>query len=413
MTRLAVLLLMGCSTTPTFDSEQLDVLASMTPVAPVPEDTTNAVADDPNAAEFGRKLFFSAALSESGDFACATCHAPDLEFADGERLSTAAGTTGRHAPSVINTAYNRWQFWDGRCDSQWCQALGPIESEAEMDGTRMGVAKAVYGDAGLRAEYEALFGPMTDFSDSRFPAQARPVAEDAGHPDAIAWAQLSTVDQGDVTGVYVNVGKAIAAYERLLVTGEGPLDAYIQGLLDGDDDYRDALSLEAERGLQLFVGDGLCHFCHFGPQLTNGEFHNVALGARDWLPTGDNGRFDGITAVKTTPFNARGAYSDDITGEAAQRVDFLALTIDAEGQFKTPGLRRVAHSGPYMHGGHLDDLSSVVEFYNLQDEEPEFGHLDETLQVLELNEEDEQALVVFLEEALEAQLIDPTVASAP
>ncbi|TNE92678.1 MAG: hypothetical protein EP330_00770 [Deltaproteobacteria bacterium] len=405
------LALVGCGSSG-FSEEQLDILAAMTPVPAVPADSTNAVADDPNAAVLGRKLFFSTALSGDGQFSCASCHDPAQDFTDGLQLSEAAGQTGRHAPTVINAAYSRWQFWDGRCDSQWCQALGPIESPVEMAGTRLGVARAVYTDATLRAEYEALFGALTDFTDSRFPERARP-AEDPTDPDALAWAQLSAADQADVNGVFANVGKAIAAYERLLVTGEGPLDAYIQGLLAEDESYRDALSPEAELGLELFVGKGLCHFCHSGPMLSNGEFHNVALGPRDWLPEGDNGRFDGIRAVRETPFNALGAFSDDTEGEAAQRLTFLALNIDAEGQFKTPGLRRVANTAPYMHGGHLDDLASVVEFYNLQEEEPEFGHLDETLAPLELSEEEAAALVVFMEEALDAELVDPSVATAP
>ncbi|MCO4746102.1 MAG: hypothetical protein KC912_15000 [Proteobacteria bacterium] len=404
-------LLVGCSGG--FTDEQLDLLAAMTPMAPVPENSTNAVADDANAAELGRELFFATALSESGDFSCATCHDPALEFADGEAVSTAAGTTGRHAPSVINSAYNRWQFWDGRCDTQWCQALGPMEAPSEMAGTRLGVAHAVFDDADLKASYELLFGAMPPLDDARFPDQGRPVADDPTHTHALAWSQLSAGDQADVTRVFVNVGKSIEAYERLLVTQEGALDAYISGLLADEEGYRDALSPEAERGLELFVGDGLCHFCHTGPLLTNGEFHNVALGPRDWLPEGDNGRFDGITALRATEFNAIGPYSDDTEGLAAERLQFLALTVDAEGQFKVPGLRRVADSGPYMHGGHLEDLTSVVDFYAELDETPEFGHLDETLAPLELTEEDTQALVVFMEEALAAELVDPTVASAP
>jgi cytochrome c peroxidase len=411
MRLLPVILLVACSAG--FSDEQLDLLAAMTPMTPVPEDSTNAVADDANAAELGRELFFSTALSESGNFSCASCHDPALEFADGERLSTAAGTTGRHAPSVINSAYNRWQFWDGRCDSQWCQALGPMEAPTEMAGTRLGVAHAIFDDAALKSSYELLFGAMPPLDDARFPAQGRPVADDPTHPHALAWSQLSAGDQANVTGVFVNVGKAIEAYERLLVTREGALDDYISGLLADDEGYRDALSPEAERGLELFVGDGLCHFCHTGPLLTNGEFHNVALGPRDWLSLGDNGRFDGITALRATEFNALGPYSDDTDGLAAQRLQFLALTVDAEGQFKVPGLRRVADSGPYMHGGHLEDLTSVVDFYAALDETPEFGHLDETLAPLELSEDDTKALVIFMEEALAAELVDPSVASAP
>ena len=147
--------------------------------------------------------------------------------------------------------------------------------------------------------------------------------------------------------------------------------------------------------------------------LTNGEFHNVALGGRDWLPAGDNGRFDGIARVKSNPFNATGPWSDDTEGDAARRLEFLALSIEAEGQFKTPGLRRVARTAPYMHGGHLEDLRSVVAFYNEQEEVPEFGHLDETLAPLGLDERDIDDLVRFMEEALDAPMRYPDEIGSP
>ena len=408
----SVLVFAGCGG-PTWSDDERDILATMAAVQAVPSDPTNAWADDPEAAALGKALFFSPLLSRDGELSCASCHDPRFDFADGRRVSEGAMTNPRHAPTIVNAVYQRWQFWDGRCDSLWCQAIGPVESELEMANNRTRMARSLYEDPVLRQSYEDLFGAMPPMGEPRFPEDARPVEDDLEDPEGIAWSQMTAADQQAVTGVLVNTAKAIAAWERRVVTDEAPLDRYLQGWAAGDSSYREQLSAEAERGLALFVGDGLCHFCHSGPMLTNGEFHNVALGGRDWLPAGDNGRFDGIARVKSNPFNATGPWSDDTEGDAARRLEFLALSIEAEGQFKTPGLRRVARTAPYMHGGHLEDLRSVVAFYNEQEEVPEFGHLDETLAPLGLDERDIDDLVRFMEEALDAPMRYPDEVAAP
>ena len=130
-----------------FSTEELAIIASLTPLPAVPEDPTNAVADQDDAAHFGQWLFFDPRLSSSSEVSCATCHDPDQGFSDGLTLSVGLDSTARHAPSILNTAYNRWMNWDGRCDSHWCQALGPIEDPAEMGLTRLEVAHLLAADA--------------------------------------------------------------------------------------------------------------------------------------------------------------------------------------------------------------------------------------------------------------------------
>ena len=241
MLRVAPLLglLGGCADTPDKaapDGSGVDTgeaaiearILDLGPLPALPDDPTNAWADDPTAAWFGRYLFYDPRLSGTGTFACSTCHDPLQGWGDGLALSEAAGTTGRHAPTLWNTGHQRWYFWDGRCDSLWCQAAGPIEAEHEMAGSRLEVAHAVADNADLREGYEAIFGAMPDLSDTdRFPARARPVGDDPEHADQVAWAAMSDDDQQTATAVFVNVTKAIGAFERTIRTAESPVDQYV------------------------------------------------------------------------------------------------------------------------------------------------------------------------------------------
>lgn len=384
------------------------------PLPATPGDPTNAWADDPAAAWFGRYLFYDPRLSGTGTFACSTCHDPGQGWGDGLALSEAAGTTGRHAPTLWNAGHQRWTYWDGRCDSLWCQAAGPIEAENEMAGSRVGLAHAIADNADLREGYEALFGPIPDLSDaSRFPPRARPVPDEPDHADHLTWQAMSAADQQTATAIFVNTTKAIGAFERTIRTAESPVDRYVAAFSAGDTVVMDAaLSDEAEAGLMLFVGEGQCHLCHSGPLLSNLEFHSVGLGSRPWLEEGDLGRYDGITALRSQEFNAAGAWSDDPDGEAASRIDRLVQTTEQLGIFKTPGLRGVATSAPYMHGGHFDTLTQVVEHYSELDEVVTIGHIETFMVPREWSPAEVASLVAFLE-ALGSEPEDPAILEAP
>ena len=104
---------------------------------PLPEDPSNKVAGNPDAARLGHQLFFDKRFSGNGDVACATCHQPDKYFTDGKVLAVGMGITSRNSPTIVGTAYHPFLFWDGRADSQWMQALGPMESVVEHGGNRM------------------------------------------------------------------------------------------------------------------------------------------------------------------------------------------------------------------------------------------------------------------------------------
>lgn len=401
-------LLLACATedaAPELSDAEWDAARQLSPPPALRDDPTNRVADDEAAARFGQRLYFDTALSSTGEVSCATCHAPDQGFTDGLELAEGVSTAGKHSPTVLDSARNRWFFWDGRADTAWTQAAGPLENPVEHDSTRLELAHHVAADPTLRAEYEALFGALPALDDTaRFPPRGRPIPADVDHPDHVAWAGMAPEDQDAVTGVFVNAAKAIAAYERRLVTGASRFDAYVAG---------DSAALDpAEvRGLQVFLASN-CVLCHSGPELSDREFHNLLLPVPAWVAEGeDYGRYAGIVKLQADPLNGAGAWSDAPEDEAA-RISQLALGEEQIGQFKTPSLRNVARTAPYMHAGHFASLDEVVAFYSALDEEGGVGHREEFLTALELDEAQQADLVAFLR-ALDGELPADEWTAAP
>ncbi len=194
---------------------------------PLPPDPSNRYADDDKAAKLGQKLFFDTRFSANGQVACATCHHPDKLFQDGLPLSHGVGTTARRAMTIVGTAYSPWLFWDGRKDSQWAQATGPMESAVEHGGNRTQYAHLIAQF--YRADYEAIFGPLPDLSS--LPANAGPVADPTAKA---AWDALPEAARVMVSRIYANMGKAIAAYDRKLMPGPAKFDRYVEAILKDD-----------------------------------------------------------------------------------------------------------------------------------------------------------------------------------
>ena len=404
-----MLLLLACTPSPfELSADELALAQASAVEAPAP-DPTNHYAEDPAAAALGQALFYDERLSGPGTVSCATCHDPEHGFADTERLSEGVSTTLRHAPTALNAAMQRWLFWDGRADSLWSQALGPLESPAEHGGSRLQYAHLLAEDPELSAAYESLFGPLPDLSDNaRFPPEGRPVPDDPEHPHALAWASLSAEDQDLITEVYVHIGKSIAAYEALLLSRSSPFDRALDALAQGEPS---PLTEQEQQGMKLFFGEARCVKCHNGPAFSDLDFHNVALGERDWLAPQDRGRAAGIERLLASEFHAASVWSDDPQGPRAQELAALTAGTAQEGAMKTAGLRDVALSAPYMHGGHYNNLEEVVYHYVLLDSEATVGTRDELLQPLDLDYEQVLSIVAFLEtlsgDPLDAALLGP------
>ena len=392
-------------------AQEIERATTFSPLPTVPEDPSNAVYEDPAAAVLGQFLFFDPRLSGGGTFSCSTCHDPAKGYADAIPLSEAEGTTGRHAPTLLGVAHNDWFFWDGRADSLWAQALGPIEHPLEMNGSRLALAHLVYDDADLAQAYTAIFDELPDLDDDeRFPAEGKPMSDDPGHVLAQAWAGMEETDRVAINRVYSNLGKAIAAYERLLVPGEAVFDVWVASLEEEPEGT--TLFGEAERrGLQLFLGEGKCHFCHAGPNFSNRAFHNIGLGSRDWLDPFDSGRYSGISQLLQDPFNSAGDYSDD-PDFGSLKIEHLVQDSELLGRFKTPSLRNLVDTAPFMHGGHFETLEEVVESYSLLEETPIIGHREDLMVKLDWSESEVANLLAFLE-SLTGSPLDEALNQAP
>jgi cytochrome c peroxidase len=362
-----------------FTAEERAVLATLSPLPPVPADPTNAYADDPGAARLGQMLFFDKSYSgpltvgadatnnglgaagETGKVACASCHGVGSPALDDQRsspnnVSLGTGYGGRNAHGMVNSAFYRWSNWGGRFDSQWSLPLAVAEGGATMKSTRLQIVHMLF--AKYRAEYDAVFPVPLDAAldpaapdASRFPPSGKPKAS-ATDPDG-PWELMTDADRAIANRIYANYGKALAAYTRTLVSGNAPFDRYVAG-------ERTAISDAAKRGLHTFLR--ACASCHSGPNLADDQFH--ALGVPQEgpnVPVSDLGRYQDVPALLASPFNTDGAYSDDTT---TGKLAGLAQADAQKGTFRTKSLRGVAASPPYMHDGSQHTLEDVVRFYD-------------------------------------------------
>ncbi len=386
------------------------------PLLPVPEDPTNRYADDPAAAKFGQRLFFErsysgpltigddgangspGAMGEAGKVACASCHLPTSWWSDTRSMpnsvSLGVAYTPRNAPSLVNVAYYEFFGWGGKQDSLWNQAAGSPESVDNTGGNRLAYAHMLYQK--YRADYDALFDvPLDPALDpaapdaARFPAEGKPKSkpEDADGP----WELMADADRQIILRIMSNCGKAIAAYERLLVSGDAPLDRYIMG-------DTAALSAQEKRGLQLFVGKAACDACHSGPNLSDHDFHNTGVeqAVGEHVPEVDEGRYTDVGKLLKNVFRGDGEFSDDPAAGAEKLRDLAQDEMD-KGKFRTKSLRGVPLTGPYLHNGSLATLEEVVHFYNLGGAEGGYsGVKDPRMVPLNLTEQEEADIVAFL-----------------
>ncbi len=286
MPRLILLLLLataGCSygyDTPDFRRTPAAAEFGRRPAMVAPADNPTT----PAKVALGAQLFADPALSGDGRSACATCHQPERGFADGRAVAEGNGGRRlvRHTPTIFNAGYAPSLFWDGRSPGLEDQALRPIISGGEMARHPAVLIETVANRPAYVTAFAAAF-PGTGVSEA-------------------------------------NVARALAAYQRTVVSGEAPFDRFVAG-------DRAAISPAAARGFALFTGKAHCAACHTGWLLSDGKFHDVGL------PDTDLGR-GGITNNKAF-----------------------------DHAFRTPSLREIGRTAPYMHNGSLPTLAAVVEHY--------------------------------------------------
>ncbi len=297
----------------------------------------------------GERLFFDPALSRDGSVACASCHIPERAFSDS--LPVAVGIDGRrgerNAPPIINLAWAGALFRDGSAASLEEQALHPIHSPAEMDLSLRELEERLSADPSYRRVFESAFGHE--------PAGEAAGAEQRPDEGSTTPSRNLSGGAGDVDGVVSarNVARAIASYVRTILAGDAPFDRYLAG-------DREALTEEELRGFRLFTGKANCSLCHLGPTFSDDAFHNTGVAAR----SGDPGRYG-------------------VTGREEER-----------GRFRTPTLREIEHTAPYMHDGSLASLEEVVEFYDAGGSL--HPNLSPKIRPLRLSEHEKAALVGYL-----------------
>lgn len=278
--------------------------------------------DNPQTEEkvaLGAQLFFDPRLSADDTISCATCHDPETAWANHNAVDVGIGGQqgDRNSGTILDAAYMDFQFWDGRATSLEEQALGPIHNPVEMGETLENVVRKLNAIEGYRAHFAAVFG--TD----------------------------ATTD---------GIARAIAAFERTVLSGPSPFDRYMEG-------DKTAISPSAIRGLRVFNGKARCRTCHTGPMFSDQSFHNIGVGMN--RPQPDIGR-------------------EAVTNDPKDR-----------GKFKTPSLRNAALTWPYMHDGSERTLADVVELYDRG------GVPNPTLDIfispLELSDGEKQDLVAFME----------------
>ena len=281
--------------------------------------------------ELGRKLFFDKRLSKTEAISCASCHDPAKGWSNGMKVAEGIEkqTGNRSSPSLINVVYSKSQFWDGRAKTLEEQALGPIQNPIEMGMDLKELEKRLGAIESYKKDFKSVFGTEVT-------------------SDAIA--------------------KAIATYERTILSGNAPYDKYKAG-------NKSALSEPAARGRKLFFGKANCSACHTGSNFTDNGFHNIGIGMDE---------------------------DETKEGEEKDLGRFVLSKLGGDkGAFKTPTLREIARTAPYMHDGRFETLEEVVEHYD-KGGTPN-PQLDEELFPLKLNDQQKSDLVAFLKEGLASE----------
>ena len=325
------------------------------------DDQTNAVSDNRLAASLGKEIFFNKNFSTNKSVACASCHQPDKYFTDGLKSAKGIELTSRNTPTIVGVAQSQWFFHDGKADTLWSQALGPLENKKEHGSNRSYYAQVIFNNETLKSAYERVFKVMPDISDvKRFPLNAGPV-EDINASKA--WEAMDASDQKTITDIFVNIGKSIAAYEQYLQPSRSRVDDYIDKLSSGKTSELDStLSVNEANGMRLFIGKANCIICHFGSSFTDSEFHNVATVDINNKPY-DWGRYNGVKQLLSSEFNCRSQYNDAKDDKCEELKYTSSDAHETMASFKTPGLRNVSKTAPYMHDGQFNDLASVLAHY--------------------------------------------------
>lgn len=314
---------------------------------PVPE----ANPQTPAKIELGKKLFFDRRLSGDGTMSCATCHDPERAFTDGLDISLHYPTTRnwRNSPTLLNVAFAKYYFHDGRVETLEDQALFPMLSAFEMNQNLDYLEEELRSVPEYAEAFREVFG-------------------------------------GDVTRE--RVAMALAAFQRTLVSLNAPVDRYLKG-------DKEALSPAAKKGFEIFRGKGGCARCHSGDYFSDQKFH--ALGVPE-----NKDYMEDPRVLATIRFVGKVYHYEDYRTLEEDPGRYLITKDRADWKaFRTPTLRNVSETAPYMHNGIFSSLAEVIEYYNRGG-----GEGNEELKPLGLTEQEKDALEAFLREGLKGEDVE-------
>ena len=306
-----------------FTPAELQQVLSLGPwPPPVQRDPSNRVSGQPLAITLGRQLFRDPRMSPVGYIACVTCHQPDRAFTDHKARAHGLADLPRNTPTLTNLAQQRWFGWGGGSDSLWMASITPILDPREFDGSAASVLQLFEREPALADCYRDVFGTAPRASPQR---------------------------------TVVNVGKALAAYVETLVTARTPFDEFRDALQRHDTVAAATYPADAQRGLKLFVGTGGCVACHSGPNFSDGSFHRGAVS------NSDAGRWQDAQRLKASALNLAGPHNDEPNGKRAADTRRLVAHSSMRDHYRTPSLRNVSTSGPYLHDGAAGQLHDAVQ----------------------------------------------------
>ena len=320
------------------------------------------------AEQLGKLLFADTQLSANGQVACITCHQPARGFSDGLPVSLGAARHHRNSQGLLDVGLQRWFGWDGGADSLWSASLRPLFSKIEMNQTVEGAANylrshPVYGTALLRS-----------------PSVHRSVSQ----------------ERIDDEMIVVRAAKMIAAYVRTLQSVRTSFDRFRDSVLAGQSRQHSGFSAAALRGFKIFAGDANCHVCHFGPNFSNGEFHDTGRPFFIGVGQVDAGRYTGIQRMRADRYNLLGPFNARPVDEEQRKTRTVRLSQHNWGQWRTPSLRNLTMTAPYMHDGSLQTLRAVVDAYADIDMDRLHVKGESILKPLDLSEAQREDLVAFL-----------------
>lgn len=306
---------------PAWSAAEREQIIALGPWPPPPAlDPSNRVSGQPAAIAFGEALFHSTRLSRVPGLRCASCHEPWRRFTDGRRTGLGAQTGDRNTPSLLNVALQQWFGWDGANDNLWAQSIRPLLDAREMRADAGFVAAQLRTDQRLRTMYVGSFG-------------REPPADD--------------------TELMVDLAKALAAYQETLVSERTPFDRFRDALAVGDPPAASAYPAAAQRGLRLFIGRAQCVACHAGPAFSDGRFHASAIRSQHAGGEPDTGRAASLQRLALSPFTLAGRFNDGTLRSTPEPAE--------EGTFRTPPLRELAATAPYMHDGSIATLCDALQ----------------------------------------------------